>query len=137
MLAHRIQSLKASGRSQKAWLWTAVSADSVFFLIDPSRSARVAMVLFASTKGVVFLACVLPAGFYGLSVILIMLAFMTMARVRTPERLRSPGARVSAWITSSRHDRIRVRIANASIWNVRVLAHRGPSRGQRATTSSD
>lgn len=31
----------------------------------------------------------LPAGFYGLSAILIMLAFMTMARVRTPERLRS------------------------------------------------
>ncbi len=53
----RIQSLKASGRSQKAWLWTAVSADSVFFLIDPSRSTRVAMVLFASTEGVVFLVC--------------------------------------------------------------------------------
>ena len=35
----------------------------------------------------------LPAGFYGLSTILIMLAFMTMARVRTPERLRyqAPG----------------------------------------------
>ena len=35
----------------------------------------------------------LPAGFYGLSAILIMLAFMTMARVRTPERLRyqAPG----------------------------------------------
>ncbi len=56
-LAHRIQSLKASGRSQKAWLWTAVSADSVFFLIDPSRSTRVAMVLFASTEGTVFLVC--------------------------------------------------------------------------------
>ncbi len=35
----------------------------------------------------------LPAGFYGLSTVLILLAFMTLARVRTPERLRyqAPG----------------------------------------------
>ena len=53
----RIQSLTASGRSQRAWLWNAVSADSVFFLVDPSRSAAVAMTLFGSTHVTVFLVC--------------------------------------------------------------------------------
>ena len=53
----RIQSLKATGRSQRAWLWNAVSADCVFFLVDPSRSARVAMTLFGSTQVTVFLVC--------------------------------------------------------------------------------
>ena len=53
----RIQSLKASGRSQRAWMWNSVSADSVFFHIDPSRSAEVAKRLFGSTRVTVFLVC--------------------------------------------------------------------------------
>ena len=53
----RIQSLKTSGRSQRAWMWNSVSADSVFFHIDPSRSAEVAKRLFGSTRVTVFLVC--------------------------------------------------------------------------------
>ncbi len=53
----RIPSLQASGCSQKAWLGNAVRADSVFFLVDPSRSARVARTRFGFTEGTVFLVC--------------------------------------------------------------------------------
>ncbi len=53
----RIGSLKLSGRSQRAWMWNSVSADAVFFLIDPSRSAEVARKLFGSTQVTVFLVC--------------------------------------------------------------------------------
>ena len=53
----RIQSLKLCGRSQRAWLWNSVSADAVFFHIDPSRSAEAARKLFGSTRVVVFLVC--------------------------------------------------------------------------------
>ena len=52
-----IQSLSETGRSRRAWLWISVSADAVYFLIDPSRSAEVAMKLFGSVKGIVFLVC--------------------------------------------------------------------------------
>ena len=48
----RIQSLSETGRSRRAWLWISVSADAVYFLIDPSRSAEVAMKLFGSVKGI-------------------------------------------------------------------------------------
>ena len=53
----RIQSLSETGRSRRAWLWISISADAVYFLVDPSRSAEVAMKLFGSVKGVVFLVC--------------------------------------------------------------------------------
>ena len=53
----RIQSLKAAGRSPRAWLWNAVSADSVFFHVDPSRSAAAAMTLFGATEVTLFLVC--------------------------------------------------------------------------------
>ena len=36
----RIQSLKETGRSSRAWLWTSVSDDAVYFHIDPSRSVQ-------------------------------------------------------------------------------------------------
>ena len=44
----RVQAYRASGRSSRAWLWTSVSADAVYYLIDPSRSAEVPKRLFAS-----------------------------------------------------------------------------------------
>ena len=53
----RIQSLSETGRSRRAWLWISVSAEAVYFLIDRSRSAEVAMKLFGSVKGIVFLVC--------------------------------------------------------------------------------
>ena len=53
----RIQSLSETGRSRRAWLWISVSAEAVYFLIDPSRSAEVAMELFGSVKGIVVLVC--------------------------------------------------------------------------------
>ena len=53
----RIQSLKEAGRSSRAWLWTSVSDDAVYFHIDPSRSARVAMQLFGGTACTLFLVC--------------------------------------------------------------------------------
>ena len=45
------------GRSSRAWLWTSVSDDAVYFHIDPSRSAEVAKTLFGDVKGIVFLVC--------------------------------------------------------------------------------
>ena len=53
----RIQSLSETGRSRRAWLWISVSADAVYFLIDPSRSAEVAKTLFGATVCIVFLVC--------------------------------------------------------------------------------
>ena len=53
----RIQVLSETGRSRRAWLWISVSADAVYFRIDPLRSAEAAMKLFGSVKGIVFLVC--------------------------------------------------------------------------------
>ena len=53
----RIQSLKETGRSSRAWLWTSVSDDAVYFHIDPSRSAKVATRLFGGTACILFLVC--------------------------------------------------------------------------------
>jgi len=53
----RIQALGETGGSRRAWLWISVSADAVYYHIDPSRSAEAAMKLFGSVKGTVFLVC--------------------------------------------------------------------------------
>ena len=53
----RVQALREKGRSSRAWLWTSVSGDAVYFQIDPSRSAEVAMKLFGSVEGIVVLVC--------------------------------------------------------------------------------
>ena len=55
--AWRIQELRATGRSSRAWLWTSVSEDAVYFHIDPSRSAAVANKLFGHAAGTLFLVC--------------------------------------------------------------------------------
>ena len=43
----RVQALRETGRSSRAWLWTSVSSDAVYSHIDPSRSAEAAEKLFA------------------------------------------------------------------------------------------
>ena len=53
----RVQAYREKGRSSRAWLWTSVSPDAVYFHIDPSRSAEVATKLFGSTQGTVVLVC--------------------------------------------------------------------------------
>ena len=53
----RIQSLSDAGRSSRAWLWTSVSQDAVYFHIDPSRSAEVAKTLFGDAGCTLFLVC--------------------------------------------------------------------------------
>ncbi len=53
----RVQEFRDSGRSSRAWLWTSVSADAVYFHIDPSRSAEVAKTLFGDTACTVFVVC--------------------------------------------------------------------------------
>ena len=53
----RIQALGADGGSRRAWLWTSVSSDAVWFHIDPARSAEAARKLFAGVSGVVFVVC--------------------------------------------------------------------------------
>ena len=53
----RVQAYREKGRSSRAWLWTSVSTDAVYFHIDPSRSAEVAMKLFGSVKDTVVLVC--------------------------------------------------------------------------------
>ena len=53
----RVQSLIEEGRSSRAWLWTSVSTDSVYFHVDPSRSAEVAMKLFGGAGRHTVLVC--------------------------------------------------------------------------------
>ena len=53
----RVQAYREKGRSSRAWLWISVSPDAVYFHIDPSRSAEVAMKLFGSVKDTVVLVC--------------------------------------------------------------------------------
>ena len=43
----RVQELRREDRSSRAWLWTSASSDSVYFLVNPSRSAEAALKLFA------------------------------------------------------------------------------------------
>ena len=53
----RVQAYRKKGRSSRGWLWTSATADALYFHIDPSRSAEVAMMLFGSVKGIVILVC--------------------------------------------------------------------------------
>ncbi len=53
----RVQEFRRNGRSSRAWLWTSVSRDTVYFLIDPSRSAEVAKTLFGDTACTVLVVC--------------------------------------------------------------------------------
>ena len=53
----RVQSLIEEGRSSRAWLWTSLSTDSVYFHVDPSRSAEVAMKLFGGAARPTVLVC--------------------------------------------------------------------------------
>ena len=53
----RVQSLREQGRSSRAWLWTSVSSDAVYFHVDPSRSAEVAMKLFGAAGRHTVLVC--------------------------------------------------------------------------------
>ena len=39
----RVQAYREKGRSNRAWLWTSVSRDALYYHIDPSRSAEVAI----------------------------------------------------------------------------------------------
>ena len=43
-----MQSLREESRSNRAWLWTSVSEDAVYFHVDPSRGAEVARKLFGT-----------------------------------------------------------------------------------------
>ena len=53
----RVQSLSEADRTSRAWLWTSVSDDAVYFHIDPSRNAKVAHHLFGATTCTLFLVC--------------------------------------------------------------------------------
>ena len=53
----RVQAYREKGRSSRAWLWTSVSGDAVYFHIDPSRSAEVTKALFGGAIGIVVLVC--------------------------------------------------------------------------------
>ena len=53
----RVESLREQGRSSRAWLWTSVSEDAVYFHVDPSRSAEVAMKLFGAAGRHTVLVC--------------------------------------------------------------------------------
>ena len=53
----RVQSLREEGRSSRAWLWASVSSDAVYFHVDPSRSADVAMKLFGAAGPHTVIVC--------------------------------------------------------------------------------
>ena len=53
----RVRALRDAGRSSRAWLWTSVSDDAVYFHIDPSRSAEAARKLFAEAMPHTVIVC--------------------------------------------------------------------------------
>ena len=53
----RVQELRGEDRSSRAWLWTSVSSDAVYFHIDPSRSAEAAHKLFAEALLYTVIVC--------------------------------------------------------------------------------
>ena len=53
----RVQELRGKDRSSRAWLWASVSRDAVYFTIDPSRSAEVALRLFAEALPGTIIVC--------------------------------------------------------------------------------
>ena len=53
----RVQELRAEDRSSRAWLWTSLSNDAVYFHIDPSRSAEAAHKLFAGALLCTVIVC--------------------------------------------------------------------------------
>ena len=53
----RVQELRGQDRSSRAWLWTSVSDDAVYFHIDPARSAEAAHKLFAEALLYTVIVC--------------------------------------------------------------------------------
>ena len=54
----RVQALRETGRSSRAWLWTSVGNDAaVYFHIDPSRSAEAAQRLFDGLRRHTVIVC--------------------------------------------------------------------------------
>ena len=53
----RVQALRSSGRSGRAWLWTSVSDDATCFHIDPSRSAEAAQTLLGALAPGTVIVC--------------------------------------------------------------------------------
>lgn len=53
----RVQALRAQGRSARAWLWTSVGGDTVYFHIDPRRSAEAALKLLGEPRAGTVLVC--------------------------------------------------------------------------------
>ena len=53
----RVQALRAEGRSARAWLWTSVGNNAVYFHIDPSRSAEAAERLFGELRTGTVIVC--------------------------------------------------------------------------------
>ena len=53
----RVQALRAEGRSARAWLWTSVGNNAVYFHIDPSRSAEAAERLFGELRTDTVIVC--------------------------------------------------------------------------------
>ena len=53
----RVQGLRETGRSSRAWLWTSAANDAVYFHIDPSRSAEAAHKLFAEARPSTVIVC--------------------------------------------------------------------------------
>ena len=53
----RVQALRAEGRSARAWLWTSVGNNAVYFHIDPSRSAEAAERLFGKLRTGTVIVC--------------------------------------------------------------------------------
>ena len=53
----RVQEFRREDRSSRAWLWTSVSSDAVYFHIDPSRSAEAALKLFAEALPYTVIVC--------------------------------------------------------------------------------
>ena len=53
----RVQELRGEGRSARAWLWTSVGDDAVYFHIDPSRSAEAARTLLGELRAGTVIVC--------------------------------------------------------------------------------
>ena len=95
----RVQELRGEERSSRAWLWTSVSADSVCFHIDASRSTEAGLKLFAEARSDTVIVCDRYSAHKRLVRLLgdkMILSFCWSHARRVPSRVREGGAPLGA-----------------------------------------
>ena len=92
----RIQERGLKGGSQRAWLWIALSADAVFYHVDPSRSAKAAQILFGGALKGTVLVCDRFSSYKALAKALGLILAYCWAHVRR-DYLECDGSQTTPW----------------------------------------